>query len=251
MKRVSSVTAAALVVFMGLVPALFAAGGSGEAFRDAPSSVPVPNSASGGSTAKPATGTPAAPNPPAPAADSAPGDKVQAGGEGVMPSQPEVLGPGKPPPDVQKEIERNREVEAKAKALRDAAREHPTEIGYQVAWLQGLLDLNRLDEALDAAPGLIEKFPHSAELFVTFGRVLLREGQFDLATVQFQRAIALDATNARTHSLAARASFIRGDLKPAEAGFRTALSLDPNLQEARTSLSILLERSGRYSDALA
>jgi Flp pilus assembly protein TadD len=44
-------------------------------------------------------------------------------------------------------------------------------------------------------------------------------------------------------------SFIRGDYKAAEAGYRKALSLDPSLKDARSSLVILLARQGRYKDA--
>jgi tetratricopeptide (TPR) repeat protein len=211
-------------------------------------------SASAPSSATPATAqanaAPAAPapvpgKPDAAAPAQAPADGAPAPGQ---PGSP--LGGVKPPPEVQKEIDRSHAEDQKAAALREAAAAHPDDVKYQVDFLNGVLDLGRVDEALESAPPLVERFPKSADLLIGLGRALMRDGQFDVAGVQFQRALAIAPGNARAVSLLARNQFIQGDLKSAEAGFRKALSLDPEAKDVRGPLSQLLERTGRYAEAL-
>jgi len=182
----------------------------------------------------------------APPAAPSPAPSAGAPGEGSAPAPGENP---EPPAEVKKQIERNKASEAKSQELRAAALAHPNEVAYQVAYAQGLLDLGRTEEAVDAASSMAEKFPRSAEIMTVLGRALARDGQFEVASVQYKRALSLDAANARTQSLAAGVSFIRGDLKGAEEGYRKALSLDPSLKDARSSLVILLARQGRYKEA--
>jgi tetratricopeptide (TPR) repeat protein len=200
------------------------------------------------------TGAPGAaekPRPPAPAAPPtgtapSPAPPPAAAGDAKPPAEsPE------PPTEVKKEIERSKAAEGRAQELRAAALAHPNEVSYQVAYAQGLLDLGRTEEAVVVATAMAEQYPRSGEIMTILGRALARDGQFEVATVQYQRALALDPQNARTRALAAGISFIRGDLKAAEAGYRKALSLDASLKDARSSLAILLARAGRYKEAQA
>src|SRR5262245_6330379 len=151
-----------------------------------------------------------------PAAASTPSAAPPAG----TPDAPAPGGTAEPPPEVLKQIERDKATDEKAQTLRAAAQAHPNEVSYQVAYAQGLLDLGRTDEALGVCPIMIEKFPRSAELMTSYGRALARDGQFELASLQYQRALGIDAKSAKTHALGAGVSLIRGDLKPAAAGYR-------------------------------
>ena len=192
-----------------------------------------------------------APAPPAPAPAGAPGPVPPAAPSGDAASESAPSESAEPPPDVKKQIEKNKAAEAKAQELLAAAQAHPNEVTYQIAYAQGLLDLGRTEQAIDVASAMAEKFPRSAEILTILGRALARDGQFEVAGVQYQRALSIDPGSPRIQALAAGASFIRGDLKSAEAGYRKALSLDKNLRDARDSLVILLARQGRYKEAQA
>ncbi len=190
----------------------------------------------------------ASPAPPAAAAQAPAGaSSAPAPGESAP---PEAGHKAAPPPDVARQIERDRVVAEKAGALRAAATAHPDEARYQVAWIEGLLDLGQDLEALDAAPPLVERFPGSAEMLAAFGRALLRDGQFELAALQLQRSLAIDGSSSRVETLFGKTAFIRGDLKAAESALRKALALDKGNQDARTTLALVLERAGRYGDAI-
>lgn len=140
-------------------------------------------------------------------------------------------------------------MEERAKTLRNAASAHPQELRYQLEYLSGLIDLDMIDEAVMAGPAIVESFPKSSEAFVQLGRALTRDGSFDLARIQFQRAIAIDGASSAAHAWVGKIDLARGDLRSAEAALRKALSIDPAQTEARYSLASLLERSGKYSEA--
>lgn len=206
---------------------------------------PAPPSAPSAPAPAPAAPPPApAPSQVAPEGQTSEISETGAGDEAEAPSRPQ------PPPEVLKQIERDKAADDRARQLRAAATAHPDEVSYQVAWINGLLDLGRNEEALSSAPDLVAKFPRSGELTTALGRVYLRDGQFDLAAVQFQRSLALDANSARTHALAGKTALIVGDAKLAEAELRRAVAIDKSDPEPRSALALLLERSGRYAEAL-
>jgi hypothetical protein len=202
-------------------------------------------------TPAPAPASKDAPTPQASPGESAPpqGETIDPRGE-LPPGAPGVGSHPAPPPEVQREMQRERAADEKSRALRQDAQAHAGDPHYQTLYVDGLLDLGRDDEALLVAPALIEKFPRSAELSAAFGRALLRDGRFDLAAVQFQRAITLDAVQPRVFVLAGKTAVIQGDLATAEADLRKAISLDPGMMEARSALSLVLERERRYQEAI-
>jgi tetratricopeptide (TPR) repeat protein len=204
------------------------------------------------SAGRAATKTAAPPQPPAgPAAIKTAGapESTAAG-----PASSVVAGdePGSaPPPELLKEIEQSRAEEARLQSAKSAAQAHPEEVRYQIDYLTALIDLERTADALEAAPAIVRAFPRSAEAFTIFGRALIKDGSFDLARLQFQRALSIDESNVVATMGAGRIDFMRGDLKSAEALFRKALTLDPSRKDTRAALSSLLEKTGLYAEALS
>jgi tetratricopeptide (TPR) repeat protein len=76
-------------------------------------------------------------------------------------------------------------------------------------------------------------------------------GDLDQAEKTLAEAIAIDAENARLHTLAGRVALERGQLERAYKRLELASSLDPKLAEVHYFRGIVLQRWSRYEDSLA
>jgi hypothetical protein len=79
------------------------------------------------------------------------------------------------------------------------------------------------------------------------GEALHREGRLAEAEDRFRRAVALAPTATRVQNLATLRQIL-GDYPQAEALFRDALALDPNLARARASLGLVILAQGRFAE---
>jgi hypothetical protein len=83
-----------------------------------------------------------------------------------------------------------------------ASDKHPAqyyEIGKAVYDVRKLLFEQKPDEALPAAKTLLEKFPSDSNVQAVLGEVYYRRGELSLAVDAINKAILLDACNARAH----------------------------------------------------
>jgi tetratricopeptide (TPR) repeat protein len=100
-----------------------------------------------------------------------------------------------------------------------------------------LIALQRPREAFEAARGALALDPRDALTLDTIGVVMTRAGAHAEAIDPFRRAVARDAGKPAFHyNLAASLQFV-GELHSAEAEYREAVRLDPQLHRAWSSLA--------------
>jgi tetratricopeptide (TPR) repeat protein/TolB-like protein len=108
----------------------------------------------------------------------------------------------------------------------------------------GLLKLAQgtLDEA-------IELDPAAARYRVLRGRVYLATGQYARATLEFQKALSLDASIADARNQLATAYEDDGAIDNAEREYRNAIAVHPKYWRGYQALGIFLYRHGRFREA--
>ena len=125
-----------------------------------------------------------------------------------------------------------------------------------------LQDMGRFEEAVAACDRALSLAPHSVVAWNERGNALLRSKRFAESLASYDRALAIqpDHVPAIVQRAIALQSLYRlddavagteaaGRLSEAEAGFRQAITLNPNLVEAHTHLGNVLREQGKLDAA--
>jgi Flp pilus assembly protein TadD len=106
-------------------------------------------------------------------------------------------------------------------------------------------------QARDAYLQVSRDFPQRWEVEAALGRFQWRERRNQEAVVHFARAAELGSTDPHMFVTYARSLGVTNHSEEAVAALRTAIRLEPSLQEAHYDLGLLLMRTGAWRDALA
>ncbi len=113
----------------------------------------------------------------------------------------------------------------------------------------------RIRDAVMEAQDIIKRDPNNLEAHKLLGRIYLRslgdiqagQGSQDVlkrAIEQYEQIIKIEPDNVDDHLLLGRLYRLNNDLQKAEGEFKTAVKLDPNSEEAVTTLAYLYNEEG-------
>ena len=119
----------------------------------------------------------------------------------------------------------------------------------------------RIADAVKEAQDIIERDPNNLEAHKLLGRIYLRslgdmpggngsDNILRLAIEQYQEIVKLDPQSVDDHLLLGRLYRLGNELQKAEAELNTAIKLDPNSEEAVTTLAMLYTDEGDTAHAL-
>jgi len=116
-------------------------------------------------------------------------------------------------------------------------REHPKDLSLKQAELALLLSRNRSDEARKLFTELNKSNPSATATILAHSELLMRDGKIDEAVRVAQDAVKQDQTDPLAHHQLGLAMKLAGNSDGAEAEFRQAVKLDPNLLPALRELA--------------
>ena len=119
--------------------------------------------------------------------------------------------------------------------------------------LQSLIDLysqGLLQQALEQATVLLQKFPSSGVLYNIFGAAYKGLGQFDAAIEAYSKALAIEPENAQFYSNMGVALQDQGNLEEAMEAYNKALAIKPDYAEAYNNMGIALQEQGKLEEAI-
>jgi len=113
----------------------------------------------------------------------------------------------------------------------------------------------RIRDAVDEARDIIKRDPNNLEARKLLGRIYLRslgdvqsgtqsQEVLKLAIEQYESIVKIEPKNPDNHLLLGRLYILNKDLLKAESEFKTAISLDPNSEEAITNVAYLYNEEG-------
>jgi tetratricopeptide (TPR) repeat protein len=120
----------------------------------------------------------------------------------------------------------------------------------------------RIRDAVLEAQDIIKKDPNNLEAHKLLGRIYLRslgdmpgggngsENVLKLAIEQYEQIVKIEPNNVDDHLLLGRLYRLDNDSQKAETELKTAVKLDPNSEEAVTTLALLYSDEGDTSHAL-
>jgi tetratricopeptide (TPR) repeat protein len=119
----------------------------------------------------------------------------------------------------------------------------------------------RIRDAVVEAQDIIKRDPNNLEAHKLLGRIYLRslgdmpggngsDNVLKLAIEQYQQIVAIEPNNVDDHLLLGRLYRLNNDLQKAEGELKTAVKIDPNSEEAVTTLAILYTDEGDTARAL-
>jgi len=119
----------------------------------------------------------------------------------------------------------------------------------------------RIADAVREAQDIIKRDPNNLEAHKLLGRIYLRSlgdtpggnssnNILKLAIEQYQEIVKLDPQSVDDHLLLGRLYRLNNDLSKAEAELNTAIKIDPNSEEAVTTLAMLYTDEGDTAHAL-
>jgi tetratricopeptide (TPR) repeat protein len=120
----------------------------------------------------------------------------------------------------------------------------------------------RIRDAVLQAQDIIKRDPNNLEARKLLGRIYLRslgdmpgggngsENVLKLAIEQYEQIVKIEPNNVDDHLLLGRLYHLNNDLQKAEAELKTAVQLDPDSEEAVTTLSLLYSDEGDTTRAL-
>ncbi len=151
-------------------------------------------------------------------------------------------------------------------------------------WVRLLLRTGQLDEAVEAGQNALARFPNNEEILMVLGDILASQGKaeeaityydrisrvasgnarapllkgslleglerFNQAFEEYKKAALIEPKNPLVQFYLGRAYLRANQLPEAEKSLETAVSLKPNLLQARHHLAWVLERQGRTVEAL-
>ncbi len=120
----------------------------------------------------------------------------------------------------------------------------------------------RIRDAVIEAQDIIKRDPTNLEAHKLLGRIYLRslgdmpggsgsDNVLKLAIEQYQEIVKIEPTSVDDHLLLGRLYRLNNDLQKAESELKTAIKLDPNSEEAVTTLAILYTDEGDTAHASA
>ncbi len=119
----------------------------------------------------------------------------------------------------------------------------------------------RIRDAVLEAQDIIKRDPNNLEAHKLLGRIYLRslgdmpggngsDNVLKLAIEQYERIVKIEPDNIDDHLLLGRLYRLNNDLQKAENELKTAVQLDPNSEEAITTLALLYSEEGDTAHAL-
>src|SRR5215831_7952388 len=119
----------------------------------------------------------------------------------------------------------------------------------------------RIADAVKEAQDIIKRDPNNLEAHKLLGRIYLRslgdmpggngsDNILKLAIEQYQEIVKLDPQSVDDHLLLGRLYRLNNDMQKAEAELNTAIKIDPNSEEAVTTLAMLYTDMGDTAHAL-
>jgi len=122
----------------------------------------------------------------------------------------------------------------------------------------------RIRDAVLQAQDILKRDPNNLEAHKLLGRIYLRslgdmpgvgngsgsESMLKLAIEQYEQIVKIEPTNVDDHLLLGRLYRLNNDLTKAETELKTAVQLDPDSEEAVTTLSLLYSDEGDTTHAL-
>src|SRR5882672_11513278 len=122
----------------------------------------------------------------------------------------------------------------------------------------------RIRDAVLEAQDIIKRDPNNLEAHKLLGRIYLRslgdlpgggnngsDNVLKLAIEQYEQIVKIEPNNVDNHLLLGRLYRLNNDLQKAEGELKTAVKLDPDSEEAITTLSLLYTDEGDSAHALA
>ena len=119
-------------------------------------------------------------------------------------------------------------------------------------YLEGLilLAMNKPHLSLPKLLNIQEKNPHNYQLALNIAQIFLQRKKYELAEMQFIRALNIDDSHARAHHGLGLSFLRRGDLNAAIEEFLIAIDHDFFFHRAHYHLGEALVRQGLYEDAV-
>jgi tetratricopeptide (TPR) repeat protein len=119
----------------------------------------------------------------------------------------------------------------------------------------------RIRDAVMEAQDIIKRDPNNLEAHKLLGRIYLRslgdmpggngsDNVLKLAIEQYEQIVKIEPNSVDNHLLLGRLYRLNNDLQKSESELKTAVKLDPNSEEAVTTLSILYTDEGDTAHAL-
>jgi tetratricopeptide (TPR) repeat protein len=127
--------------------------------------------------------------------------------------------------------------------------EHPKDVQVKKNYVQLLIVKNRLDEATKLNNEVLKATPKDADALDYRGQIQLQKGDANGAVDSLQQAVKSDSNNAVAHYHLGRAFDMQHNEQQAEAEWREAVGLRPDLTDAQRALAALEIRRGD-TDAL-
>lgn len=128
--------------------------------------------------------------------------------------------------------------------------DHPKDLQVKKNYIQLLILKGRLDEATKLDDEILKSNPHDADALVYKGQVQLRKHNASGAVDALQSALRSDADNAIAHYQLGTAFAQQNDDARAEAEWREAVRIRPDLTDAQRSLAALELRRGDVNAVL-
>ena len=108
-----------------------------------------------------------------------------------------------------------------------------------------------LPEARRAYETAIKKFPNFRRAYKNLGLVLVQAGDFDAAIPVISKALELGEIDGRAYGLLGYGYFKAGRYYPAEAAYRQAILMQPDVRDWKVGLASCLLETARHGDAIA
>jgi tetratricopeptide (TPR) repeat protein len=117
--------------------------------------------------------------------------------------------------------------------------------------VQGMVlgDIGRFDESMAAFGKSLALRPEITQTYYNMATVCVRKGDLAKAAETYQRCISVKPES-QTYSMLGGLLVHLGRLDEAEASFREAVRLEPNLASTHYELGMLLRRRGRVAEAM-
>jgi tetratricopeptide (TPR) repeat protein len=163
------------------------------------------------------------------------------------------LNPGSPV--VQVQVGRIFEVQGNLQQAEQAYRKAlESDPGYgpaRVALLQAQVASGKYDAALAEAKQMAGQFGSDGEFQLTYGRLLMRKGEWTAAADALQKAAAALPRNAEAHARLGTALQFTNRTADALAAYRKAVELDPKNLDYRTTYGIVLGTNKQFDAGIA
>ena len=180
--------------------------------------------------------------------------------------------------------EKGYQLEEAASHYKEVVQHDPETERFQEKLVRLLLRTGQLDEAVRAGQNALSRFPQNEEILMILGDILASQGKkeeaikhydrtlqvnpdsaralllkgallegmekFDQALEEYKKGALVESKNPLVQFYLGRAYLRDNQLKEAEQSLEIAVSLKPNLLQARHHLAWVLERQGRTMEAL-